>query len=172
MRRDAGISLIELLVVVALLALVATVGLLYSMRWMAGETLRTAAHEMRAQLRLTQIESVSRNRPCRFELDAAHGSMIVWDTVGTANPSDDVPLHDARLPTAIGFARPDAGSTIGLASLGNDRYQVIFDSEGIVAVGDGEVHLQGSDQFGKVSIFVAGGIEIAYWTGSRWKTGA
>lgn len=171
MRQDAGVSLIELLVAVALLSFVVTVGLVYSMRWMASETLRTAAQDIRAQLRLAQIESISRNRPCRFVLDPAQRRMVVWDTAGTSSLGDDVALHDAVLPRSVAFTRPDTGAAIGLQSLGGNRFQAVFDSEGIVVAGDGQIHLGGASSFGRISVFVAGGIEISYWTGTEWEVG-
>lgn len=172
MRRDAGVSLIELLTAVALISVVAGVAMAYSVRWMAEENLRATANDFRAQLRLAQMESVSRNRPCRLVVNVESRVIVVLDSVGTATPDDDELLHQVQLPQSIAFDRPDSGLVVGLQSLGDNRFQVVFDSEGIVIAGDGQIHLQGASGFGRISVFVAGGTEIAYWTGVEWAEGA
>ena len=50
---------------------------------MARETMRSAVHDTGSFLQLAKMEAVSRNRPCRFAVDTAAGTLAVWDMVGT-----------------------------------------------------------------------------------------
>ncbi|NIV49140.1 MAG: prepilin-type N-terminal cleavage/methylation domain-containing protein, partial [Gammaproteobacteria bacterium] len=93
MRNQNGISLIELLVVVAVAAVALVTTVAFSMPWMAKETMRSAAHDLQAVMQLTRIEAVSRNHACRFVLNTDLGQMQVWDTRGTGGASDDELLH-------------------------------------------------------------------------------
>jgi general secretion pathway protein H len=72
-RREAGFTLIEVIVTLAILgfALVLIVG--YRAPWSAALGLRGTAAELASQLRFARSEAVLRNRPVSFEIDlAAH----------------------------------------------------------------------------------------------------
>lgn len=174
MHRESGFSLIELMVVVALATLMFGVALAYSVDWMARETMHAAAKDVEAFMQLAKIEAIARNRDCRFVVDPGSGTLTVWDAAGTPGDfSDDELLHARVLPRAVRFARPDrADRQITLADAGGGQFAATFASDGIVSLGDGAVHMQGGEQFGRVTVFVAGGVEIEYWNGSSWETGS
>lgn len=169
MRRQQGMSLTELVVVVAVMsaALVATIS--FSMPWMARESLRIALHDSTAGLQLAKTEAATRNQPARLVVDTSLGSVEVWDTKGTGDTSDDSLLHERRLPGTVVFARPDAGSAVTMDPFeGSYRFQTTLAADGTVTSGTGDVFLYGGGRFGRVSIHAAGGSEVRYWDGSRW----
>lgn len=172
MHQEQGVTLVELLAVVAVasVTLVAAVG--YSVPWMASQTMRSALHDVYGFMQLARMEAVSRNHACRFVIETSSGSLQVWDTQGTVSSVDDTLLHDQIIPTTVDFARPDSGSVITLQQVATTTYQTVFDSDGTVGSGAGDVLLHGSGSFGRLSIHAAGGAEIRYWNGTTWQAGS
>jgi type IV fimbrial biogenesis protein FimT len=82
-RRPAGFTLVELLVTLALLALLLAAAVPGFGAWMANASVRTTAEELQNALRLAQAEAVRRNRqvalvltnapPALFAAPAANG---------------------------------------------------------------------------------------------------
>lgn len=172
MRSQRGMSLIELVIVVAVAALAVTVTIVYSAPWVARESMRSAANDVHSFMQLSKIEAASRNRDTRFVVDTVKRTLEVWDSLGTDSDGDDVRLHEARLPTTVIFSRPDVGDPITLDQIGGSkRYEAVFTSDGIVSDGVGAVFLYGGEKYGSVEIHAAGGTEIKYWSGTGWRAG-
>lgn len=171
MRRDAGFTLPELLMMLALAALVLAATAAYSVPWLARESMRSAVYDVQRALQTTRIQAVSRNHECRFVINTANRLVRVVDTMGTASIADDQILEETRLPETISFARPDLGLPVTMTSLGGAWFGARFNSEGTVDQGWGEIVMFGGDRFGKVSLFAAGGVQAERWGGSSWVTG-
>ena len=172
MRDQRGLTLIELIVVVAVVSVMVGITVAYSLPWLAKETMRSGANDVQSFMQLAKIEAVSRNRECRFVVDASSGTLEVWDSLGTGDDSDDVRLHLSSLPTSIAFERPDFGDVITLEQIDSSlRFQSVFGSDGVISSGDGAVFLRGGEGFGNVEVYAAGGIEMHYWNGSTWRAG-
>jgi hypothetical protein len=124
-------------------------------------------------MQLARIEAVSRNQECRFVVDTANGTLQVLDANGTpANRLDDLLLYESELPEAVSFARPDSGSAVSLSQIASStKYQTRFNADGTVLAGSGDVVLFGGERYGKISIFVAGGVQVRRWDGSAWASG-
>lgn len=67
-RRSAGFTLIELVVTLAVLALLLMVGLPSFATWLQNTQIRTAAEGMQAGLQLARAEALRRNVSVRFQL--------------------------------------------------------------------------------------------------------
>ena len=172
MNGQKGITLTELLIVVA----VASLGLLavgtYTVPWAAKEGLRSAAFDMQTYMQLARIEAVSRNRDVRFVVDGTNHRIGVLDSAGTTSTGDDILLYSTNLPDTVSFARPDSGSAITLTHVTGKVFHTIFASDGIVDTGTGLVCLLGGNQYERVQVFGAGGIRIQKWNGTAWVTGS
>ena len=172
MNGQKGITLTELLIVVAMVSL----GLLavgtYTVPWAAREGLRSAVYDMQTYMQLARIEAVSRNRDCRFVIDAGNRRIGVMDSAGTPSTGDDILLYSADLPDTVSFARPGMGSPITLTHVTGKTFHTVFGSDGIVDVGTGEVALLGGSHYERVQVFGAGGIRIQKWNGTQWVTGS
>ena len=172
MNGQKGITLTELLIVLA----VASLGLLavgtYAVPWIAREGLRSAMYDMQTYMQLARIEAISRNRDCRFVIDTASNRIGVLDTAGTASLGDDILLYESDLPDTVSFARPDTGSAVTINHISGTIYQTLFGNDGIVSLGTGEVVLFGGSQYEKVQVFGAGGIRIQKWNGTAWAIGS
>lgn len=173
MRDESGMTLPELVTGVAIASLVLTTAIVFAVPMIARETMRSAVHDTSSFLQLAKMEAASRNRSCRFTVSTSTGTLEVWDMSGTVSPVDDTRLHLGRIPNAVAFQRPDLGSAVTLAPLGlAGTYAVVFTPAGIVSAGTGDVFYHGGGAFGRVSVHSAGGVELAYWNGSRWNVGS
>jgi len=169
MHKQNGMTLIELVIVVALASVTLVATATYSLPWIARERARSAVYDVQSYLQLTRIEAVSRNRDCRFVLDTSTRSLQVLDGNGTSATNDDVLLYGTTLPSQIQFARPDTGSAVTLQQVGtSSAYETVFTSDGIVSAGTGDVALFGGDEFNRVMVFGAGGVSVDRWAGSGW----
>jgi len=174
MHDERGMTLFELLVVVSSASLLLMAAAAFSIPMLQQESMKEAAYEIQSGLQLTRIEAVSRNRDCRFVLDATLRTVSVLDSMGTGTKTDDQTLHESQLPSTISFASPDGASPVTLDALwplAAKRFQTVFTSEGTVDTGEGSISLLGGEQYGKVSVYGAGGIEVQRWDGSSWKNG-
>ncbi len=173
MHGQKGITLIELLIVVAMASLALLAVGTYAVPWVAREGLRSAVYDVQTYMQLARIEAISRNRDCRFVVDTSTNRIGVLDTAGTLGvPGDDILLYEADLPDAVSFARPDTGSAVTLDLVSGSTYQTRFGSDGIVNLGTGVVHLFGGSKYEKVEVFGAGGIRIQRWNGTQWVVGS
>jgi general secretion pathway protein H len=67
--REAGFTLLEIIVVLAVLGLGLALIVGYRPPWSRGFDIRTTASEIAAQLRLARSEAIARNRDVSFEVD-------------------------------------------------------------------------------------------------------
>jgi len=170
MRDQSGITLSELLVVMAIAAVAVTVTLVYSSPWLARESVRSSANDVASFMQLARIEAVSRNTDCRFVVDTGSRVLEVRDSMGTGSVTDDQLLFQRRLPSGVAFSRPDGGATVTLEQLPSTTiYQAVFASDGIVSSGAGGVFFQGGNRWASVQVQAAGATEINYWDGQAWK---
>ena len=130
--RQAGMSLPELLIGIAVLAVVMNLAGLAVLPWIAAESSRSTIHEAGMLLQRTKAEALSRNHKCRFLVDVGQREMRVMDGNGTTVTTDDLVVVRRRLPATIGFARPDPGSPITFTALSGSLFEVVFDSAGRV----------------------------------------
>jgi prepilin-type N-terminal cleavage/methylation domain-containing protein len=171
MSRQSGLTLIELMMVVALAGLVLASTLAISVPWIARESMRSAVYDVQTAVQTAKIEAVSRNRPCRFVIDTSTRIAQVFDGMGTSTTTDDVLLHDTQLTSSVSFARPDSGSAVTLDNVSGSTYQTVFESDGTISLGTGVVCLFGGDRWGRIELFAAGGMHTERWNGSAWETG-
>src|SRR2546430_17407007 len=67
--QDAGFTMIEVIVVLAVLAFALALIVGYKPRWSSGLGLRGTAAELASGLRLARSQAILQNRPLLFELD-------------------------------------------------------------------------------------------------------
>jgi prepilin-type N-terminal cleavage/methylation domain-containing protein len=163
-----GFTIPELLVVLALCAVVLTLTVTYAIRWLGRVESRGAAFTIESFLQRARMEAVSRNRDCRFTVDTATRRVRVIDLMDPADTGDDLVVADATLSTKVDFARPDFGSPVTLTFISGTTYGATFASDGSLAAGTGLVSLLGGDGFLRVSLYGAGGASVEQWDGSNW----
>ena len=172
MNTQRGMTLVETMLVVSAAALLVVATAAYSIPWLARESMRSAVYDVQTYLQLTRIEAVSRNHECRLVLNTTRRTLQIFDSNATVSTTDDSRLYTRSLPSSVTFARPDMGLPLTLSQIGTSTYQVVFDSDGTVTSGTGDVYLFGGDRFGRISVFAAGGTQVERWNGVSWEIGS
>jgi Tfp pilus assembly protein FimT len=161
-------TLIELMITMALIAAMVAGAAAFSVPWIARESARSAAHQLVSALQLTKMEAVKRNVDCRMTVETDLRRLRIWDSVGTSSTVDDILIFTVQLPEGIAFARPDSGDPVTFASIDSTTFALTFASDGSVSAGQGEVVLYGGGAYRRLSVYVAGGMEIQVWDGEAW----
>ena len=149
MRRNArGVSLLEMLLVIALLAAISVVAAGVLTGGFAGMQLRSEARQLGAQLRYTRTQAIATGKPQRFTIDPEQRT---WTAPN--NRHGEIPaklgirftgareMQPRRGEGAIGFF-PDGASTGGRVQLSAKRAAMNIDVTwltGEVRVKRGEV---------------------------------
>lgn len=95
--RPRGFTLLELLLVLAIIAIAVLLGTGAIGRGMDGLKLRSAANGIAAQLRFTRAQALATGEPQRFTIDpAAHAWQAPKDRHGTLPPRASVVFTGAR----------------------------------------------------------------------------
>jgi prepilin-type N-terminal cleavage/methylation domain-containing protein len=168
--NQRGLSLLELLAALALGTLLIFVGTLVSVPWLAREAMRGSLHDASVLLQTARMEAVSRNHPCSFRIDVGARTMSIVDMNDPGTTADDVVLQTRRLPEPVAVTHPTAAAPVTFELVGGTLYRVVFDPDGYVSSGAGDLVLYGGEQFGRVRVYSAGGIRHERWDGSAWTT--
>lgn len=97
MRRAGGFSLLEMLLVVALIAAVGVLTATSLTGGMDGIRLRAAAKQVAAQLRFTRAQAIATGQPQRFSIDPrAHAWTAPKQRSGQIHPSLGIVFIGAR----------------------------------------------------------------------------
>ena len=145
--REAGFTLIEIIVVLAVVgfALLLIVG--YKPPWSSGLGVRGAAAEVASSLRLARSEAILRNRPVAFEIDLASRRFRAGSGAVRQLPSHLsialLTVQGERRDVSTGDIRfnPDGSSTGGRISLGDGAHKMAVGVEwlsGRVSIADGQ----------------------------------
>ena len=90
-RRDCGYSLIELLIVMAILAAVSLVGIPWFLKISQRSDLKSAAREVQTTLLAARVKAVNRNRPVSVTITSL-GPPVQFQTI-EPNPPAPTPTH-------------------------------------------------------------------------------
>lgn len=119
-----GFTLVELVIVVAIIGVLTVLGLPAYQDWMENARIRTTAESIQNGLQVARAEAVKRNTQIRFSL----GANSDW-FVDCVTPSDTCPAgHIQERPTAEG-----ATANIKLTTVPAGATAVIFNALGQVA---------------------------------------
>jgi len=120
------------------------------------ETVAGMAQRVHTALQRARVEAVSRERPCRVIVSG--DSVAVVDTMGTAAPGDDRPIHRATFPAAI---------TVGTLGTSGGAPFVEFLPAGVAA--PGAITVFDGDDYRRVTVTPTAHLSIERWDGSSWR---
>ena len=172
LHDDKGFGLIELVTVLALGAMLLTAVVTYALPWVSREEMRGAVYQVQNYLQRARIEAVTRNRSCRFILEADSGRFQVVDLNDPGDATDDETLATATLPGTVSFSDPEGGPAITLSLISGSTYQATFAPDGSVSDGAGVIMFAGGERSDRLTLFGAGGVRVDTWNGSTWVAGA
>jgi prepilin-type N-terminal cleavage/methylation domain-containing protein len=113
LRKNSGFSLAELMVVIAIIALICAIALPATTSWLSKQRKGNAAREMLGFLELARLTAVRRGRPVIVQLDYAaetYRAMLDTDRNGTG----DELVRAGSMPPGIDLMQP-ASSSLGTA---------------------------------------------------------
>lgn len=99
---EVGFSLIEVTVVVALVGLIAAVGLPTMQEWLDRYKVRTAAEELASLIQLQRMRAVSQNTDFSIDFDASGGSYTLYQ--GDAATGTAIEQQARALPNGVAFS--------------------------------------------------------------------
>ncbi|MDG2537283.1 GspH/FimT family pseudopilin [Dyella jiangningensis] len=108
-RRQRGMSLIELLVVVSVLAILAAIGVPSYQQWVRNSRIRTAAESLQNGLRIARSEAAQRGSNVRFELTSATNAS--WEVCALNGGST---CEDAGATTITSYVASEGATGIEL----------------------------------------------------------
>jgi prepilin-type N-terminal cleavage/methylation domain-containing protein len=171
---ERGFTLLEIMVVVALAAVLVAIAVLVSMPMIGKESGRSAVYEIQTMAQLSRMEAVARNRESRLLLCPSLRQVLVTDSLGTSVTTDDQVLHSTTLPRNVTFERPDIGAAVTWESLGGSPawFGVRFASDGTIEAGEGDVVVHGGDRYVRISLYTAGSAQVTTWSNGAWRAAA
>jgi Tfp pilus assembly protein FimT len=170
MNGQHGMTMIEALIIVLVVALVATAVGLQGLNWVRSERQRGAIYELYVQMSQARAEAVHRNRSCRLLLETGSRRLSVVDLNDPANAGDDEVISTVTLETGIEFGRPDGNPAVTLDATAGG-FEAVFSRDGTLASSVGSVGLKAGDRFRRISVYAGGGIAVESWNGSGWVDG-
>lgn len=165
--RQHGFTMPEMLIVVAVMALVGGIAITFVVPWLGREAGRGAVYQVQQAMQIARAQAIARNRDTRLVVDAATRQIAVIDLNDPSNLTDDLLVHKLTLPKNVRFSRPDTGSVVTLTLVSTNLYQATFTSDGSVT-GAGFVSLSGGSGSYRITLYGAGGTGIERWAGSSW----
>jgi prepilin-type N-terminal cleavage/methylation domain-containing protein len=99
---DAGFSLIEVTVVVALVGILAMVGLPTMQEWLDRYKVRTSAEELAAIIQLQRMRAVSQNADFSIDFDVSAGTYTLYEGDAATGTALEAAAH--VLPGGVTFA--------------------------------------------------------------------
>ena len=107
MKSARGLSLVELLLVVALIAVIAGLAAAVIGQALPGQQLRAAARDVAGQLRVTRAQAIATGRQQTFELDVPGKR---WSAAGQRE--GDLPEEIELIATTARDAQPARGKAV------------------------------------------------------------
>lgn len=163
-RRQTGFTLVELMIVIAIVGLLSIAGVVSYARWMQNQQIRTAAEAILNGMQLARSEAVKRNSPVRFVLGTqsgwtvtvvSDGSQVQTRSAqeGSSNASVTVTPNGATTISFNGFGRVTSNSDgsasitqIDIDNLRGDRpLRVTVGAGGTLRMCDPSTKLQAGD---------------------------
>ena len=191
MKRNAGFTIVELIVVISILVAMIAVTIPAMSKWLPNHNLKRASMGLYSSMQLAKSEAVRNNRPYAVLFDPGNGTYQfidsgpdrVYDYPDVA--ADDIPgetISISQYGSTIAYGHTPATKNFndGSATFPGDevRYThpdpgvpdnvVLFDGRGLC--NEGEVYLQNNNsRTYAIGTLMSGAVRIKVWRGSNWE---
>jgi prepilin-type N-terminal cleavage/methylation domain-containing protein len=141
MRNDSGFSVVELVVVIAILGILTTIAVPNFVAWIPKYRVKDAAQDLYSNIQLAKMEAIKRNQNCTVTFDAGADNYqisLLNRTITLADYGSGVQYAAAPVPAAItfnsrGFA--DSAVNVTLTNAPNSAsYQLSILTSGVVTI--------------------------------------
>lgn len=126
-RKSSGFSLVELMVVMALLGVLATLGVSSYQAWIQNSRIRTAAESIQGGIQIARAEAVSRNASVQFDF---RGTNSAWTVCASPVAPGACPNPDDA--TTVQSRAASDGSSADITLVTSDGGPFVFNSFGVM----------------------------------------
>lgn len=128
-ERDKGFTLIELMIVVAVLGILAALGTPSFRVWIQNAKIRSAAESISSGLQMARSEAVRRNAPVFFQLKPMDDATLLWK-IGCVTEVGDAALPSYCPALIQSRVLSEGGGDATLTVVSDGGNMIVFDSFG------------------------------------------
>lgn len=153
MQKNAGFSLLELMITIGIIAILSAVVTPNLIAWYQHQGLRSAVVELQGDLQLAKMAAVKQNQSCSINFNVAAGSYNI--------PCIGKTVSLGTYPGGVVFDSPDGSATANILT---------FTSRGLCSP-FGSVYLTNRDESAhyRTQVFISGGVVTSKWNGANWE---
>ena len=172
--KTSGFTLIELMVVLAILAMASGFSVPHLQKWMRSYRLKGAVMDLHSNMQLAKANAVKENRPWLLQFDASGTYTVIQCLTNTWSPCTAGTLNtDYRVSKTVSFAsvygneilfKNPASSTLF------ERNPLVFERNG-TTLNAGFAYLSNavhSSYYRVGTEYIAGAVRIQRWNGAEW----
>jgi len=111
MRKDTGFSLMELMTVLAIMAILSTIAIPSLFQWLPKQRVGSAAREVKSTLEFARTSAIKNNREVRVDFDWANNSLTVIEVVNPIGPIENT-LRTRQLSGDVNLKNDGLGSPV------------------------------------------------------------
>ncbi len=185
-RRNStqnGLSLIELLMVLAIMGILMGIGGLGLIKNLPEYRLKSAAREMMSSMQKAKIEAIKKNIKCRIVFDINQekyyictdkGSDGSWSSIGDNTIIYTVDLSQDNNGIGFGYGSADFDATVNNGDFSSESDSVSYTYNGVTfnargTCSCGYVYLDNQkNNTYAIGTLNTGGIVLKKWNGSQW----
>ena len=153
MQNKAGFSLIEVMIVIAIIAIASAYVVPNLLGWISHQGLRSAVVELQSDIQSAKMSAVRQNQDCSINVNTASGTYRIPCLRKT------VLLNNYR--GGLVFMGPGGEATAGVLTLTSRGLCTPF----------GSIYLTNRERTGyyRVQVLISGGVVTSKWDGVNWR---